>query len=63
MWAGRTTWGRASALLAPVMAAGLLFVIKVTTAENYEQKALYEDEGLALGKLDSLGDEAVVASR
>jgi len=35
-------------------------VIKVTTAENYELKALYEDEGLPFEKLDSLGDEAFI---
>ena len=43
-------------------AEGEGLIVKVTSAENYELKAAYEDEGLPFTEIESLGEEAFIVN-
>jgi hypothetical protein len=47
----------------PVVGAeGEGLIVQITIAENYEAKALYEDQGLPFERLDGLGQEAFIVN-
>jgi hypothetical protein len=57
---GRDTRGRETCIVPIVGAEGEGLIVKVATAENYAQLALYEDQGVPFRQIDGLGEEAFI---
>jgi hypothetical protein len=54
--------GRDVCTVPVVGAEGEGLIVQITIAENYEAKALYEDQGLPFERLDGLGQEAFIVN-